>query len=297
MLKGRLGLATARVPHADRYGLLWLGRGKLSVEDGCLRFVTAGNMDLSEGVYQIAFQGISFLLLGPGTTVSHDALRLLARHGTGLLAVGEGGVRFYASMPFGPDDSKLARQHARLWSDKTSRKKVAVAMYAKRFGDHGTGKKIPSDLNALRGLEGQRMRTLYRHIAAKFGIEWRGRRYDRQNPEQTNAINQAINHASTAINAAAMVAVSATKTLAPLGFVHETSGHSFALDIADLYRATLTLPLAFEAYSIHKQRPHLGIERTTRKLVGERLQTKSVVASMISDIKELLDANDGGGDK
>ncbi|MFH6787052.1 MULTISPECIES: hypothetical protein [Methylobacterium] len=40
MLLGRLGLDTARVPHGDRHGLLWLDRGRLEVEDGCLRFVT-----------------------------------------------------------------------------------------------------------------------------------------------------------------------------------------------------------------------------------------------------------------
>ena len=37
------------------------------------------------------------ILLGPGSTVSHDALRLLARHGTVLAAVGEDGVRFYTA--------------------------------------------------------------------------------------------------------------------------------------------------------------------------------------------------------
>ena len=36
MLKGRLGLEQARVPHVDRHGLLWLDRGALSVEDGVL---------------------------------------------------------------------------------------------------------------------------------------------------------------------------------------------------------------------------------------------------------------------
>ena len=35
MLKGRLGLETARIPHADRHGLLWLSRGELCVVDGC----------------------------------------------------------------------------------------------------------------------------------------------------------------------------------------------------------------------------------------------------------------------
>ena len=91
MLKGRLGLEAARIPHADRHGLLWLARGNLSVEDGTLHFRTAGSPDMAAGDYAIPFQNISFILLGPGSTVSHDVLRLLARHGTGLVAVGEDG--------------------------------------------------------------------------------------------------------------------------------------------------------------------------------------------------------------
>lgn len=294
MLKGRLGLSTARVPHADRNGLMWLARGKLSVEDGCLRFVTAGFEDLKEGVYQIAFQNLSFILLGPGSTVSHDALRLLARHKTGLLAVGENGVRFYASMPFGPDNSTLARKQAMLWADEDLRAEVARAMYVMRFG---TGRKVstlPKDLNALRGLEGQRVRALYKKLAQRYGLTWTGRRYDRQNPEKTDAINQAVNHAATAVKAAAMIAVSITGTIPSLGFVHEASGQSFALDIADLYRGELVLPIAFEALKIHEQQPHQEIERITRKLAGQKIQGRIIIPQMINKIKELLDADDSG---
>ena len=292
MLKGRLGLVKARIPHADRHGLLWLGRGKLSVEDGCLRFVTTGSGDLKEGVYQIPFQNLSFLLLGPGTTVSHDALRLLARHQTGLLAVGENGVRFYASMPFGPDDSTLARKQATLWANEATRSEVARAMFIKRFGTTRNPATLPHDLNALRGLEGQRVRALYKQLSKQYGLTWTGRRYDRQNPEKTDLMNQAINHAATAVKAAAMVAVSITGTLAPLGFVHEASGQSFALDIADLHRGSLVLPIAFEALKMHEQHPHQEIERITRKLAGEKIQGRIIIPQMINQIKELLGAND-----
>ena len=41
MLRGRLGLETARIPHADRHGLLWLSRGSLVVRDGTLRLVVS----------------------------------------------------------------------------------------------------------------------------------------------------------------------------------------------------------------------------------------------------------------
>ncbi len=42
MLKGRLGLAKARIPHADRHGVIGLARGELCVIDGCLHFRSGG---------------------------------------------------------------------------------------------------------------------------------------------------------------------------------------------------------------------------------------------------------------
>ena len=117
MLRGRLGLETARIPHADRHGLLWLARGALTVRDGTLRFERESPADskspLENGQYGIPFQSLSMILLGPGSTVSHDALRLMARHGTALIAVGEDGVRCYTAPPLMPDSSEIARRQMR----------------------------------------------------------------------------------------------------------------------------------------------------------------------------------------
>src|SRR5690625_7291096 len=125
VLKGRLGLETARVPHADRHGLLWLERGRISVEKGTLLFSTAGNDNLPSGAYEIPLQQISCLLLGPGTVIRHNALRSLARQQTGVLAVGSKGIRLYASsMPLGPDGSALARKQGRIWGSEKTRSGV-----------------------------------------------------------------------------------------------------------------------------------------------------------------------------
>ena len=134
MLKGRLGLETARIPHADRHGLLWLSRGALTVHDGTLRFERQApaerDSSLESGDYGIPFQSLSMILLGPGSTVSHDALRLLARHGTALVAVGEDGVRCYTAPPLMPDTSDIARRQMRAWSDPDGdRITVARRMY------------------------------------------------------------------------------------------------------------------------------------------------------------------------
>ena len=284
MLKGRLGLETARVPHADRHGCIWLRRGALTVENGTLRFGTAGNEDLPPGDYGIPFQTVSVIFLEPGATVSHDALRLLARHGTGLVVTGEDGVRFYASMPFGQDESALARQQVRAWSSSRQRAAVARRMYAWRLGEV-----LPSsDIAVLRGIEGARVKTLYRTLAQQYGVDWAGRRYDRDDPEGTDRVNQALNHGSAAVRAAAMIAVAATATVPQLGFIHEDSGNAFCLDIADLYRESVCLPAAFQAVKQFESNRSEPLERHARRCAGRALQEKQVIPAMIDRIKALF---------
>lgn len=298
MLKGRLGLETARLPHGDRHGLLWLDRGNLNVTDGCLRFIAAGSETVPAGDYLIPHQSLSMILLGPGSTVSHDVLRLMARHGTGLAAIGEGGVRFYTAPPLLPDTSALARRQALAWADaKHRRMAVARRMYAWRLGEV-----LPHrDIAVLRGIEGARAKETYRLTAERFGIRWAGRRYDRQNPMAADLPNQAINHAASATEGAAAIAVASTAAIPQLGFIHEDSGQSFVLDIADLFRDTVTIPCAFKAVALAQKRPADPIERLTRRMVAERLRRDGVIPAMIDRIKELFseegsDADDRGGD-
>ena len=290
MLRGRLGLETARIPHADRHGLLWLARGALTVRDGTLRFERDGPADskspLSSGEYGIPFQTLSMILLGPGSTVSHDALRLMARHGTALVAVGEDGVRCYTAPPLMPDSSEIARRQMRAWGDPDgSRITIARRMYAMRLGEL-----VPhTAIDILRGIEGARMRQTYKNLAQQYGIQWRGRRYDRNKPLAADIPNQAINHASVAVTSAAVIAVMAVGAIPQLGFIHEHSGEAFALDIADLFRDTVLLPAAFKSAKAVMADPKLDIERQARRTAGEMLRSERVVSKMIDRIKKLFE--------
>lgn len=289
MLRGRLGLETARIPHADRHGLLWLSRGALTVRDGTLRFERQAGPDadsaLDVGEYGVPFQSLSMILLGPGSTVSHDALRLMARHSTALVAVGEDGVRCYTAPPLGPDTSEVARRQMRAWGDPMgSRIVIARKMYALRLGEV-----LPhTDIATLRGIEGARMKRTYQNLAQRYGINWRGRRYDRANPLAADIPNQAINHASVAVTSAAVIAVTALGAIPQLGFIHEHSGEAFALDIADLFRDTILLPAAFQAAGDIAKNPRLDVERHTRRTTGDLLRTERVISKMIDRIKTLF---------
>lgn len=292
LLHGRLGLAASRIPHADRHGLLWLEYGKLAVEDGTLRFVAAKSETLDAGDYAIPYQAVSMILLGPGTSLTQDVLRLCARHGTLIAAVGEGGVKSYTAPPMGQGRSDIARRHAERWADPKQRLDTARRLYAWRFG-----RVLPHrDIETLRGIEGARMKESYRLVAQRFGITWHGRRYDRDNPNSADTANQAINHAATFVEAAADIAVAAIGALPPLGFIHEDSSNAFTLDMADLYRVDVTLPLAFAATRAFEDGKTDSLEREVRRRAAKLFRQEKLIPRMIERLKELFDADDRGGD-
>jgi CRISPR-associated protein Cas1 len=165
-------------------------------------------------------------------------------------------------------------------------------MYGVRLGEI-----VPSkDLNVLRGIEGARVKASYKLLAGKFDIKWYGRKYDRANPLAADVPNQAINHAAVAVRAGAALAVAVSGALPELGFIHEDSSLAFALDIADLYRETVTVPIAFGCAKDVLAEREDNLERLVRKRIGQELRKGKLVAKMIDRIKDLLDADDADSD-
>jgi CRISPR-associated protein Cas1 len=291
MLKGRLGLERAQIAHADRHGLLYLDRGVFTVIDGCLHFNSGGGV-LPVGDYQLPHQTLSSLLIGPGTSVSHDVLRILARHGTTLIAVGTDATRIYTAPALGPDRSDIARAQARVWADEKARIGVARKMYARRLGEV-----LPhTNIEVLRGIEGARVKESYKLLAQSFGLSWKRRDYNRAQPDGGDLANQAINHASTAVRSAAGVAVAAVSALPQLGFIHEDSDQSFVLDIADLYRESVTLKIAFAAAKRLEQGAEETVDRLVRHSAAREFRRIGLVSKMIDDIKSLFGIAGDGAD-
>ncbi len=285
VLKGRLGLKTARVPYKSRHGLLWLTYGNVYIKDGALKFKTAGSKDLEAGTYGVPNQKISMLLLGPGSTITHDCLRILAKAGTGVIGVGKGGVRMYTFPPVFKRDSEYARKQAYLWANKEKRISIARKMYKRRMGSSPPDNK---NINELRGIEGARIKEVYKIEAKKNNINWNGRRYNRQNPSVNDAPNQAINHIATAMEGAAMIAVAATGTIPQLGFIHEDAGISFCLDVADLHRTEVVVSLAFKTANKFKKGEFDTIDRAARYMAAKYFKKHKIIPCMIDEIKELL---------
>ncbi|MEV5900045.1 type I-E CRISPR-associated endonuclease Cas1e [Streptomyces sp. NPDC052127] len=235
----------------------------------------------AEGTTHIPSATIGTLLLGPGTRITHQAMSVLGETGAAVCWVGERGVRYYAAGRALTRSSALVEAQARQWASARSRLAVARAMYRLRFPDED-----PAGLtrHELLGREGRRVKDCYRTQASRTGIPWRGRQYVPGDFTAADPVNQAITAAAQCMYGIAHAVVTSLGCSPALGFVH--SGHelSFVLDIADLYKTEIGIPLAFDVAAHDEE----DVGPRTRRALRDRINATSLLERCVDDIKHLL---------
>lgn len=248
----------------------------------------------AEGTTHIPSATIGTLLLGPGTRITHQAMSVLGETGAAVCWVGERGVRYYAAGRALSRSSALMEAQARQWANPRSRLAVARAMYRLRFPDED-----PAGLtrHELLGREGRRVKACYRTQAARTKVPWHGRQYVPGDFTSGEAVNQAITAAAQCMYGIAHAVVASLGCSPALGFVH--SGHelSFVLDIADLYKTEIGIPLAFDIAAQGEE----DVGPRTRRALRDRINETSLLDRCVDDIKRLLlpegDAIGAGDDR
>lgn len=223
---------------------------------------------------------VSCVLLGPGTSITQRALSTFVRHGTTVACVGSGGVRCYAGItPDSLTTTWLERQ-ARAWGDDDRRLATAIRLYEKRFQ---TPVSAGTTLAQLRGLEGQRVKALYQILANKYRLDRFRRSYDPERWDTQDPVNQALSAGNACLYGVIHAAVLALGCSPALGFIHSGTQHAFIYDIADLYKAKTTIPLAFSLHASSQP------ERDVRLRMRDEFRLLKLMPTVVADIQELLD--------
>lgn len=260
---------------ADRVSFIYLERCTVH-RDG--NAVTATD---ERGVVHIPAATIGALLLGPGTRVTHQAMLLMAESGSTAVWVGEQGVRYYAhGRPLGRS-SRLLDAQAKAVSARGSRLAVARAMYAMRFpGEDVSG----LTMQQLRGREGARVRRCYREHAERTGVEWVKRNYDPNDFDAGDDVNRALSAATTCLYGMTHAVIVALGCSPGLGFIHTGHDRSFVYDIADLYKAEVAIPVAFDVAAAGVD----DIPAVTRREVRDVIYREKLLPRCAQDVKALL---------
>ncbi len=242
----------------------------------------------TEGKVPVPCAVLTVLMLGPGTSISHAAIRTLADNGCLILWTGEEGVRFYAQ---GMGETRSARnllRQAQLWADPDQRLAVVMQMYRMRFLE-------PLDdgltLQQIRGKEGIRVREAYARASREFGVQWQGRSYKRDNWHDADPVNRALSAANSCLYGICHAAIVSAGYSPSLGFIHTGKMLSFVYDIADLYKSDLTIPVAFRMAADGTT----GLESRVRRACRDAFHEGRLLQRIVTDIDRALFADGGPG--
>lgn len=263
----------------DRMTFIYLERCRISRDNGSI------TVKDNNGITEIPAAAISVLLLGPGTDVTHRAMELIGDAGVTVIWVGEHGVRYYAYGRALTNHATLLLRQAQLVSNEKKHIRVARMMYQLRFPKEDVSKLT---MQQLRGREGSRIRSLYREQSRKWNIPWDKRKYQPEDYESGDPVNQALSAGNACLYGLAHAVICALGCSPGLGFVHVGHELSFAYDIADLYKAEITIPIAFEMAAQNVD----DIGSATRRRVRDELRTGHILDRMVHDIKYLLSDDD-----
>lgn len=260
---------------ADRVSSVYIERSHVDRDENAVVIIN------KRDTVRVPAAMVAVVLLGPGTRITHQATCLLADSGTAICWVGQHGVRMYAA-GLGPSRG-TALLHRQAWLVTRTKERLAVAraMYAMRF----PGEDVSTmTMQQLRGREGARVRKIYQTHAQRTTVPWNGRDY---RPGDAFAAGDDLNRLLSAANAAlygichaVIVGLGASPGL---GFVHTGTATSFVLDIADLYKAEYTIPLAFDLTA-----KGLTTERDARLGMRDRITEDRLLARIVRDVKALL---------
>lgn len=234
------------------------------------------------GSTPVPASSLALLMLGPGTRITHAAISTLADNNCLVCWCGEEGVRYYASSTGGTRSASNLLHQARLATNEKLRLEVVKRMYRMRFADE----KLDPDLTVeqLRGMEGVRVRETYAAMSRSTGIEWRGRSYDRNNWSNSDSVNRALSCANACLYGLCHAAIVSTGYSPGLGFIHTGKQLSFVYDVADLYKADISIPVAFEIAATTQT----NLERAVRLRCRDIFRDHHLMSRIVPDIQKAL---------
>lgn len=262
----------------ERISLIFIEYGEIDVLDGAFVVIDKNGVRT-----HIPIGSIACIMLEPGTRVSHRAAALAARVGTLLVWVGEAGVRLYAAgQPGGARSDRLLYQ-AKLALDDQARLKVVRKMYAMRFGEEPPERR---SVEQLRGIEGARVKKTYESLAKRFGVDWKGRRYDATDWDSSDRPNLCLSAATACLYGITEAAILAAGYAPAVGFIHTGKPQSFVYDIADIVKFDTVVPVAFKIAAKETREA----EREVRLACRDVFRETRLLGKIIPMIEEVLTA-------
>jgi CRISP-associated protein Cas1 len=266
----------------DKYPFLYLERGRLEIDDSSVKWI-----DCDGNVVRLPIATLNTLLLGPGTSITHEAVKTITASNCSLCWTGEDSLIFYAVGQSPTSDTRNLRYQMKHASDPKKALTVARRMFSERFPDVDITKKT---LKSLMGMEGNRVRKVYEEMAEKYQVGWHGRSFVPGNFKMGDLTNQILTAANAALYGILTSCIYSSGYSPHIGFIHSGSPLPFVYDLADLYKEYLCIDLAFSlTYELGGEYDRHTVSNEFRK----RVIDTDLLRRIVPDIERMLGRSDG----
>ena len=193
-----------------------------------------------------------------------------------MLVTGGGGVPAYTRAVPLTSSARWAIAQARLVSSERHQRKAAVALYRRQLGLEVEPEE--TSIKVMRGLEGQVMKMKYREEAKRWGI-----RSFKRDTSAEDPVNLGLNLANALLYGCAAAACASIGVNPALGIIHRGDGRSLLFDLADLYKPTVSIPVAFAGSK--EDDPSAFVRREVRA----RIHRQEMLKNMLAVLMEILE--------
>lgn len=261
----------------EKYPFIYLERGRLEIDDASIKWI-----DSTGNVVRLPIATINCLLLGPGTSVTHEAVKVAASANCSICWVGEDSMLFYAAGITPSSDTRNFRHQLEMAADAQKSVEVARRFFAHRFPTADLEEK---SLQEMMGMEGYRVRQLYEDKANHYGVGWKGRNFVQGKFELGDLTNQILTAANAALYGILSSSIHALGYSPHIGFIHSGSPLPFVYDMADLYKENLCIDLAF---SLTKDMAGRYNKHKVANAFKDRVITSRLLETIAQDIESVL---------
>lgn len=261
----------------DKYPFIYLERGRLEIDDSSVKWLDSDGL-----VIRLPIATLNTVLLGPGTSITHDAVKTMVAANCAVCWVGEDSLLFYAAGFLPTADTRNLKRQIEHSADPEKSLAAARWMFRRRFPDAELAGKT---LKEMMGMEGHRVRSLYQHKAEQYNIRWKGRQFTPDKFELSDITNQVLTSCNAALYGILCSAVHSLGYSPHIGFIHSGSPLPFIYDLADLYKEELTIDLAF---SLTRDLAGRYNKYKVSEAFRRRVIDMDLLAKVAADIPELL---------
>ncbi|KXV02526.1 hypothetical protein AD929_02420 [Gluconobacter potus] len=257
--------------------------------------------------WNIPSKNLSILLLGPGSSITNEAMRILSDDDVVVGFSGTGGTPVF-SMPFTTfRKTEVFGEWLAIYNDPERRVFAVKSMFRQRQANLiNAARTISADLaeptcipelchtfsrsmlkadrvDRLMGIEGGFARQVYQEMARLYGIEWSGRNNSGLRAEK-DAINKLIDDGNYLIYGIVCLVINVYGLVPQIGVCHgRTNGASLVCDIADIFKDSVILPAACE------WRSGGGVPGAAyRNMLLQRLEEADVRGRAFRAIREII---------